>query len=87
MDDLREYLAEVHAIDHRDLRDEAEKAPTDLRAAVQEVWYAVHERRRNRPDDEISPQVMARLVAHDVENTVGVMQLRRATNMSPLGYH
>jgi hypothetical protein len=87
MDDLREYLAEVHAIDRRDLREEAETAPIELRAAVQEVWYAVHERRRNRPDNEISPSVMTRLVAHDVENTVGVIQLRRATSMSPLGYH
>jgi hypothetical protein len=87
VDDVREYLAEVHAIDRRNLFDEAEEAPTELRAAVQEAWYAVHEQRRKRPDVELDTATMQRLVAHDVENSVGVMQLRRSSSDSPLGYH
>jgi hypothetical protein len=30
---------------------------------------------------------MGRLVAHDVENCLGVIQLRQATPISPMGYH
>ena len=87
LDDLREYLSEVHAIDRRNLKDEADAAPIELRAAVQEVWYEVHEQRRMRFGVEIDAQIMSRLVAHDVENCVGVMQLRRSTSTTPLGYH
>jgi len=86
MDDLRDYLSEVHAIDCRNLEHEANTAPGDLRAAVQEVWYAVHEQRRSRPDNQMDTQTMARLVAHDVENSLGVIQLRRSAAMPPLGY-
>lgn len=87
VEDVREYLAEVHAIDRRNLKAQADSAPTDLRAAVQEVWYEVHEQRRNRSDSVIDTQIMAKLVAHDVENCVGVMQLRGSSTTSPLGYH
>lgn len=87
MDDLREYLAEIYAIDRRNLKEEADRAPIDLRGAIQEVWYEVHEQRRNRTNQETDNQTVAKLVAHDVENTVGVMELRNSTDGSPLGYH
>jgi hypothetical protein len=87
LDDLREYLAEVHAIDCRNLVDHADAAPIELRAAIQEAFYRVHEQRRMRPDVELDKTVMARKVAHDVENCAGVIQLRGSGSTTPLGYH
>lgn len=85
VDDLCEYLAEVHAIDLRSLQVEASSAHLELRAAVQEIWYEAHERRRGE-DEEMDPLKIARLVDHDVENCLGVIQLRKSTPTSPVGY-
>ena len=86
LEDIAEYLADVHAIDRRDIKAEANQAPSDLRVAVEEVWYAIHEQRR-KSDSEVDTSTMQKLVAHDVENCLGVIQLRHATTTSPLGYH
>ncbi|HUZ55588.1 MAG TPA: hypothetical protein VMU94_24045 [Streptosporangiaceae bacterium] len=85
MDDIIEYLADTHAIDLRGLQDEADRADPEIRAAVQEIWYEAHERRRG-PNEEMDALTMGRLVAHDVENCLGVIQLRQATPASPMGY-
>src|SRR5262249_1751072 len=87
-DDVGEYLSEVHGIERRNVMDEAESAPAALRGAVQEVWFQAHERRRGTPgEEELDEATRRRLVAHDVENTVGVIQLRRQAASGPLGYH
>ncbi len=67
------------------LQDEAGQADLELRAAVQEIWYDAHEGRRGQ-DEETDALTIARLVDHDVENCLGVMQLRRSTPASPMGY-
>jgi hypothetical protein len=85
VDDLFEYLADVHAIERRSLEEEEAGADPELRAAVQEVWYATHERRRG-DDEEVEAATIAKLVAHDVENCLGIMQLRQAAPASPMGY-
>ena len=79
-DDVSEYLLDEHGIHTRSLLDEAESAPIELRAAMQELWNEAHDRRRT----EISTR--QRLVAHDVENAVGVIQFRKSRGPSPMGY-
>ncbi|MBQ1030042.1 hypothetical protein KBX26_08510 [Micromonospora sp. C97] len=86
-EDVRQYLFEVYGVDRRNLLAEADAAPTELRAAVQEVWHETHERRRVAPgEEELDPATRHRLVAHDVENSVGIIQLRKQTSINPLGY-
>lgn len=86
-EDVRDYLEEVFSIQEKSLQEVAEGADVELRAAVQELWMEKHERRRG-PDDEnaTDPMTLGRLVAHDVENTVGVLELRKNELPSPMGY-
>lgn len=86
VEDIKEYFAEVFGIQGQNLLDYSDSAPLELRAAVQELWQAVHDRRRLREGDDFDPQAIARLVAHDVENTVGVMQLRTERQSSAFGH-
>ncbi len=87
-EDVKQYLAEDFGIIGRNLHAEASAADDDLRAAVQEIWHEAHDRRRKRGGgkSDLTPAGALRLVAHDVENCVGVIQLRMQTPMSPLGY-
>lgn len=81
-DDVRSYLEDAFGIVRRDLLEVSDNAPVELRAAVQDIWRAVHEKRRA----EVDPVAVDRLVAHDVENTVGVIERRNKIDESPLGY-
>lgn len=85
-EDIREYLQHEFGIRHRDLKDLAEVAPQELRTAVQEVWHAVHDRRRGQGTEELDQLTTLRLVAHDVENCVGVIMARRTEQSSTVGY-
>ena len=86
-EDVREYLSEVHGIERRNLIEEVATAPEDLRRVAQEYWLESHERRRRSVgEDEIDDLTKLRLVRHDVENTVGVIQLRHSSAPSPLGH-
>lgn len=73
-EDVEAVLAEAFGIRRRNLAEYSDPAAIELRAAVQEVWQEAHDRRR---DDDVDTMTRARLVAHDVENCVGVIQLRR----------
>lgn len=87
LDDVREYLSDVHRIERRNLAEVADAAPVELRGAVQEIWMASHERKRQQRDRaHITPEISTRLIAHDVENAVGVMQLREGSGKSGVGY-
>jgi len=86
-EDVRDYLNDVFSIRESSLEDSADAAPIELRAAVKELWMEQHDRRRGAAEDNfIDPGTIARLVAHDVENTVGIIQLRRNETRSPMGY-
>jgi hypothetical protein len=86
-EDVKQYLAEDFGISSRNLTEEEMSADTELRGAVQEIWHEAHARRRTRSGrSDLTPAIALRLVAHDVENCVGVMQLRRQAAMSPLGH-
>lgn len=85
-DDLAEYLREFFNIEHEDLEEEEMKAEPTIRATVQEAWRAAHASRRRRPDNSLDDITMDRLVRHDVENYLGVMERRRQDRPSSLGY-
>ncbi|WP_157630623.1 hypothetical protein [Kribbella catacumbae] len=84
LEDIEEYLRDEFRIELRSLLEEANAAPTELRGAVQEIWAGEMDRKRS--DGETPPEVISRLVAHDVEVAVGVIQLRKATQRSGTGY-
>jgi hypothetical protein len=73
-------------INRRDLEDRASEAPEQFRHAVQEIWYEIHSRRRERQGDAFDPIVLNRLSRHDVENYVGVIQQRHQEKPSAFGY-
>lgn len=86
-EDVRDYLSEVFSIEENSLQTVAEQADIELRAAVQELWMEQHDIRRGVGDEYATdPGVVTRLVAHDVENTVGILQLRKNERPSPMGY-
>ena len=87
-DDVKLYLNENFGIESRNLTELVDDAPADLRQAVQEIWFESHEKRRSgKQSDEWDFLNVHRLVSHDVENTVGVIQCRKNATVSPLGYH
>lgn len=87
LEDVRDYLDDLFSISESSLEDIANAAPLELRAAVQELWMEQHDRRRGAGDEySTDPATIARLVSHDVENTVGVIQMRRNETRSPMGY-
>ena len=86
-DDITDYLEETFGIQVASLQKEATEASTELRGAVQEIWHEAHERRRKGGGAwEIDPLTTARLVAHDVENYLGVIGRRSVQRSSALGY-
>jgi hypothetical protein len=82
--DIEEYLRDEFGIVRHDLTDEIEKAPSELRVAAQDYWR--EEQQRRRGGSGIDAVSLDRLVAHDVENSVGVIQLRGRSNPGPTGY-
>lgn len=83
-DDVRAFLKHHFGIEPKSLQELADNADIELRAAVQELWNEAHDQRR--AEGSIDPGTVSRLVAHDVENTVGVIEARRQSADSPMGY-
>lgn len=84
--DIKDFLKVTFGITGKSLADLANAADLNLRGAVQELWYEAHDRRRQGGDNATDPGTVSRLVAHDVENTVGVIEARRVEPDSPMGY-
>lgn len=84
--DIAEYLEYRFSITPKDLKEVADQADTKLRGAVLELFRKKHNGRnrgsRGRRRFDVSHD---RLAAHDVENAVGVIQLRQGKR-SALGY-
>ena len=85
-DDLAEYLDEFFSIKTEGLEQEEVKASKELRFAVQEAWHAAHSARRATGSQGMDDITFSRLVRHDVENYVGVIERRRSGGESYLGY-
>jgi hypothetical protein len=88
IEDLGIYLQERFGIVKASLEEEVQKANPELRQAVDQIWYDIHEKRRekHRSQTAVTPLTIIRLAKHDTENYIGVVQKRREENMSPLGY-
>ncbi|ORB32022.1 hypothetical protein MPP7335_05837 [Mycolicibacterium parafortuitum] len=82
--DIEEYLRDEFGIVRKDLKDEVDQASQELRIAAQDYWR--EEQQKRRGDSGIDAASLDRLVAHDVENSVGVIQLRGRRNPGPAGY-
>lgn len=85
-DDLIEYLQVFFHIKQEDLDKDEMRADLRIRAAILEAWYAVHAKRRDAFNRAIDDSALDRLVRHDVENYLGVVERRRQDGVSPLGY-
>jgi hypothetical protein len=88
VEDLGIYLKERFGIERASLEEEVGKAPAELRQAVDQIWYAIHEKRRERHGGHsiVDPMTVIRLAKHDTENYVGVVQRRYEESASPLGF-
>jgi hypothetical protein len=86
LDDIIGFLQERFSVVCRDLETQELGAASELRHAVQEAWYEIHSRRRERFGGSIDQIALNRLSRHDTENYVGVIQQRRQEKASPLGY-
>jgi len=84
-DDIAEYLEREWGIEVVSLEEDAERAPVEVRAAVQEVWQEFHDQRR-AGDRSLDAITTHRLVDHDVENYLGVVVRRTQEKNSPFGY-
>jgi hypothetical protein len=86
LDDLFEFLSDRFGIERRDLEDKYSEAPQEMRHAVQEIWYKIHQKRREETGRVADPIVIKRLSMHDAENYLGVVQQRKQEKPSALGY-
>jgi len=82
--DIAEFLEVTFRVTRSDLATQAENASLELRGAVQNLWLDAHSRRRGKLETAFGS--IDRLVKHDVESVVGVIQVRRSRGVSPLGY-
>jgi hypothetical protein len=91
-DDVIDYLEDIFGIELFDLAELADQADPTLRAQVAEVWHESRDERDRRlvalgipPTDHATRD---RLVAHDVENYVGLIVRRqhRGERRSAFGY-
>ena len=85
-EDLADYLNEFFDIKRESLEEEELEARSDVREAVQEAWHAVHAKRRDKGGRVVDDHAVYRLVRHDVENYVGVIERREREGSSQLGY-
>ncbi|HXM32948.1 MAG TPA: hypothetical protein VN921_04785 [Chthoniobacterales bacterium] len=85
-DDIADYLSSEWKISVEDMAELVEATPHSLRWEVERIWREAHETRRNKGLVEYDEYVIDRLVKHDVECFLGVLEKRRSTSESELGY-
>lgn len=86
MDDIAEYLDDLLGMKRGSLEQDAGTLPRDLRAAVQEIWHEAKQRSHQAYRRDMDSLTEQRLVAHDVENYLGVVARRKSQSSSPFGY-
>ena len=81
-DDIADYLTDEFGIHEQSLEDHLAKADAELVAQVGEIWYEARDRKDEVRAKHGLPRMdagtRALLVAHDVENYVGVQMRRQA---------
>lgn len=86
MQDISEYLKDEFGISTRSLETERDAAPTDLRHALQQLWYERYQRRKERYGTPLDDMAVTRLINHDIECYCGITELRTREHASPFGY-
>ncbi|MCU1389740.1 MAG: hypothetical protein JWL72_3078 [Ilumatobacteraceae bacterium] len=83
--DLADYLREVHGIRVANLKVQAAAVDERIRWHASEYWRRIHERRR--PGESVDPEVVKQLAERDLENFLGVYELRKGEEIgNPFGY-
>jgi hypothetical protein len=91
-DDIADYLEDLCGIEVSNLETDAEQASSEFRAMVSELWHEARDQRDRKAVSfgvaPMDPGTRARLVAHDVENYVGVVMRRerRGERRSAFGF-
>ena len=85
-DDIADFLKEFFSVERKSLEDKIINASEEIRAVVQEAWHSAHAKRRDVDNERLNAITIDRLIQHDVENYLGVLELRRNENVSALGY-
>ena len=85
-DDIADYLADFFSITRENLEEDEKRAAVHIRTAIQETWHEIHTKRRNTSHADFDEIAVQKLVRHDVENYLGVVERRRNEDVSPLGY-
>lgn len=85
LDDIADFLNTLLGIEAKNLEEQVEAAPNELKMGVEEIWHEAHQRRRSAKST-ISPGIRGRLVRHDVENYVGVLQRRKESGRKTTGF-
>lgn len=85
-DDLAEYFKEFFNIERENLEEEVDNTKDEIRMAVQEAWHTAHSKRRDVYNGGLDENTIHRLVRHDVENYLGVVERRRRDGVSSFGY-
>lgn len=85
-DDLAEYFKEFFNIERESLEEEVDNTKYEIRMAVQEAWHTAHSKRRDVYNGGLDENTIHRLVRHDVENYLGVVERRRRDGVSSFGY-
>jgi hypothetical protein len=84
---MADYLKEDYSIRVKNLLDQLERAPVEVRVAAENYWNSVHDRRRQSTAyGHVDPVTLSKLVRHDVECSLGVLLLRNSTTDSSFGY-
>lgn len=84
-DDLAQFLHDVLGIQRQDLAEAAQQVGNDLRWAVERLWSQAHEERRKHAT-ETNEATTRILIQHDIETYLGVIALRKAEQVTELGY-
>lgn len=83
-DDIEDYLYDVHDIEVTNIDSEMSRFPDEMRFALDSAWRSAHETRRRFT--EMDSLMQDRLIRHDVENFVAVLERRNQERESPFGY-
>ena len=84
-DDIAQFLYNTFGIERKDLSNEASKVDDHLRWAADRLWTGAHEQRR-RNAQQMDDANTRKLIQHDIETYLGVVNLRKSEQVTKLGY-
>ena len=85
-EDIADYLLNEWGVEVEDLSELVDATSEELRWEVERIWRAAHEARRLTGVLDYDNYVIDRLVKHDVECFLGVLEKRKMKSDTELGY-